>query len=1541
MSISLGSMDVGVAFVGDASGLQSATTQATAGVEKFGATSTKAMRQVAEDTAQANAAMQRLATGLKGAVVGGSLAVGLVKLKNSITEMSAAIIDAQVQLDKWNNGFKFGAGSMAAGTREMAFVREEAQRLGLELSGSATQYMKLVAASRGTTMEGEKTRSVFTAIAEAATVMGMSSEQSERAFMAITQMMSKGKVQAEELRGQLGEHLPGAFAIAARAMGVTEIELNKLMETGNVMSADFLPKFGAQLRKELAGSVEDATKSMQASLNRYETAWLTFKQNVAQSGVSDFIGGQINILSDALANVSTRIEDARGAGGGFWAQTAAGAAGVAQFINPLNAFSYSAQSLDMRLKEAQESLVTLQERAKTSPESPFFRVEIAQTQLLIKELQRAAQAKAMLDVAPGPTGSVASGDSALARANQADYEKRLAAYKGLMASMANPQEKFNAELVKQKALLGDLFTPDVEARLRAHYIKPVGQAREKTDEFAKALESLQEKATGLNTNYSETLATLYQGLNAGRFGQGEEGIANYRAAVESLIKLQPFFKDGLREEAEALKASQDAMAAKEKATAEYYDGLQKELGALSAKVEALQLEGQEIGLTAEGLLALTLRRLDDAIATEQQALALASLHEASGEELVMMQRRIELLKEQRALTASNGQRQIAADAAKDAAEEWKRASQQIEQSLTDALMRGFESGKGPAEVLRDTVVNMFKTMVLRPVIQATVQGGLNAVGLGLPGGQGSGLGSSVLGNAASNYATSTIGTAVFGSNAAYGAALGTTSIGGGSQAAMLAAQTGEFGAAGLAATAQAGGGAMASFAAAAPWVLGALAVASILSSMDDSGTLHTGGMASYSATGGLQTSTEHGAFGMGFGGVERGEQTVGMVSGLTRSTVGMLDSTSKLFGGKGGYSVATGFADDSSRDSAWGGLLIKDAQGNTKVNWNDDRTSRWAPREFADGQAGAQQYALAVAKDVRDVLIDETPAWADTMLNALGDAPTLEQLAGTVAQIHAAAAAFDTMGRASEQFAALSESAMDALVTAMGGAEAAVAGLGNYYSSFYTDAERADVTRSQLQDKFTGLGLGELPQTREQFRSIVESLDLTTVSGREMYAELIKLSPAFASITEATQDAGAAMAAAAEQAARAAEQAFEKAKTTAYSQLEASAERERALWEQQASAAASLRDEVRGVFDTLATNIRELRGEALGPELTAAQGQAFINGALASVNAGTGLPDGEGLANAIAAVRGGLSSPGMYANSMERDFAALRLAGELSVLQEAAGEQLTTAELQLQAAENQIDQLDETLAYWRKLIDGTEDGIDATKSVEEAVKALTLLMFPEDTAAGGAAGAGAGGSGFVIGGTAPGSRPAAPPPAASTLSRLGNTYYGSLGTAITDAPSIGRFDSINTAINTFDWSEANKPASVAAITTAAVENGATTRDIAIATGLPLDSVNALFPNIPRYLLGTNYVPETGLALLHKGEAVVPQAYNPMAGAPYQPTGMGDSGQVVALLQQIAARVAALEGHAATSADANAQSADVLTRVAQGNALTTAAAPAIA
>lgn len=136
------------------------------------------------------------------------------------------------------------------------------------------------------------------------------------ALLAIQQMMSKGTVQAEELRGQLGERLPGAFQIAARSMGVTTAELGKMLESGKVLADDFLPKFAAQLEKTFGASAEKAANSLQAQLNRMDNAWNSLKMALAGSGEGN--GTLFSGLADSLNNAAANMDRLAKKGDGFF-----------------------------------------------------------------------------------------------------------------------------------------------------------------------------------------------------------------------------------------------------------------------------------------------------------------------------------------------------------------------------------------------------------------------------------------------------------------------------------------------------------------------------------------------------------------------------------------------------------------------------------------------------------------------------------------------------------------------------------------------------------------------------------------------------------------------------------------------------------------------------------------------------------------------------------------------------------------------------------------------------------------------------------------------------------------------------------------------------------------------------------------------------------------------------------------------------------------------------------------------------------------------
>lgn len=250
-----------------------------------------------------------------------------IYVANKIREISSEAVQAQIQLDKMGNSLRFAAGGdQAAGARELDYVRQKAFQLGLQLNDTAGAYAKLAASAKGTRLEGAQTKEIFEAIAGAGTVMGLSVQEQSGALLAISQMMSKGTVQSEELRGQLGERLPGAFAIAARAMGVTTAQLSKMLEQGQVFSDEFLPKFAAQLKKELGDEVSKSANSAQAELNRLDSSYQNLKQQLAQTGAADVALQMMRNMRDSADEVAAALKRAREEGSGFWGQMGAGAA---------------------------------------------------------------------------------------------------------------------------------------------------------------------------------------------------------------------------------------------------------------------------------------------------------------------------------------------------------------------------------------------------------------------------------------------------------------------------------------------------------------------------------------------------------------------------------------------------------------------------------------------------------------------------------------------------------------------------------------------------------------------------------------------------------------------------------------------------------------------------------------------------------------------------------------------------------------------------------------------------------------------------------------------------------------------------------------------------------------------------------------------------------------------------------------------------------------------------------------------------------------
>lgn len=220
--------------------------------------------------------------------------VGFVKL-------SSAAINAGKVFESSMARFEAASGSIEIARKQMAFVIKTSEKLGLRIDTSAKAFSRLTAATKGTSIEGEGTRKIFLAVSKAAAALRLGAGEVEGTFRAIEQIMSKGSVQAEELRGQLGERLPGAFRIAAESMGVTTAALGQMLKAGEVLADDFLPKFADALEKAFGDKALDNVNSFQGSMNGLANEALLFSQAFNKaSNISNIFIGAIQKLAGAI-----------------------------------------------------------------------------------------------------------------------------------------------------------------------------------------------------------------------------------------------------------------------------------------------------------------------------------------------------------------------------------------------------------------------------------------------------------------------------------------------------------------------------------------------------------------------------------------------------------------------------------------------------------------------------------------------------------------------------------------------------------------------------------------------------------------------------------------------------------------------------------------------------------------------------------------------------------------------------------------------------------------------------------------------------------------------------------------------------------------------------------------------------------------------------------------------------------------------------------------------------------------------------------------
>lgn len=292
-----------------------------------------------------------------GAAIGAGFSFGALfsELKQAALELDTAM-NTLKNVSKETYTFKTSIGEVSTSVsifgENLEYVRQLADTYGQDLAAITHGFAKFTAACNNTGLALDQQRYIYEQLTRAAAYYHLSAYESQNVMNAVVQMMSKGKIAAEELRRQLGNSLPGAFNLMAKAMGVSTAELDKLMKEGKVISAEVLPQFAQELEKVTKGGNFD---SIQLSLNKLKNAWYDFTTNsdfatYFKKGVDvatqalDFLSKNFNHLMTLLLSIGT-LKLFQGIG-------AKGAAELQIMVT-------KAQELDLMLKKAEASMMRL------------------------------------------------------------------------------------------------------------------------------------------------------------------------------------------------------------------------------------------------------------------------------------------------------------------------------------------------------------------------------------------------------------------------------------------------------------------------------------------------------------------------------------------------------------------------------------------------------------------------------------------------------------------------------------------------------------------------------------------------------------------------------------------------------------------------------------------------------------------------------------------------------------------------------------------------------------------------------------------------------------------------------------------------------------------------------------------------------------------------------------------------------------------------------------------------------------------------------
>lgn len=188
----------------------------------------------------------------------------------------------------------------ANSTKEFEYLTRVANNYGLSLRSIQDDYAKLNLSAQHTSLTQEQVRKIFEQTSMATRTLHLNTQQTQLTFLALEQMLSKGKVSYEELRKQFAERIPGAMSALAKELGVTEGVLERFITKVGASSEKIVPVLANAVQRMYQGGIQNAATALDAELNRIQTTISVFFKKVSDAGGAEGMARLLKTINNLM-----------------------------------------------------------------------------------------------------------------------------------------------------------------------------------------------------------------------------------------------------------------------------------------------------------------------------------------------------------------------------------------------------------------------------------------------------------------------------------------------------------------------------------------------------------------------------------------------------------------------------------------------------------------------------------------------------------------------------------------------------------------------------------------------------------------------------------------------------------------------------------------------------------------------------------------------------------------------------------------------------------------------------------------------------------------------------------------------------------------------------------------------------------------------------------------------------------------------------------------------------------------------------------------